>query len=76
MTIAAINSQTANVVLMTKRNRLRACNFGVSDVGRSLQFKHGPQQNRNQKYRPVNRGAGDCVRAAMKNLHRSELSVQ
>src|SRR5580704_1957090 len=72
--IAAVNAQPANMVLMAKGNRLRPHHFGVSDVGRPLQFEQCPQQGRDQKYCPVNRGTGDCVRTAMKNLHR--LSVQ
>jgi hypothetical protein len=72
--IAAVNAQTANMVLMAKGNRLRPHHFGVSDVRRPLQFEQCPQQGREQKYCPVNRGTGDCVRTAMKNLHR--LSVQ
>ena len=72
--IAAVNAQPADMVLMAKGNRLRPHHFGVSDVGRPLQFEQCPQQGRDQKYCPVNRGTGDCVRTAMKNLHR--LSVQ
>lgn len=72
--IAAVNAQTAYMVLMAKGNRLRPHHFGVSDIRRPLQFEQCPQQGRDQKYCPVNRGTGDCVRTAMKNLHR--LSVQ
>ena len=62
------------MVLMAEGHRLRPHHFGVSDVGRALQFEQRPQQDRDQEYRPVNRGAGDCVRTAMKNLH--QRSVQ
>src|ERR1700678_932400 len=74
MAIAAVNSQTADMVLMAKGHRLRPGHFCVSNVGRALQFEHCPKQYRDQEYRPVNRGAGDCVRTAMKNLH--QRSVQ
>jgi len=76
MAIAAIDAQPGDVMLMAERDRLGPRHLGVSYVGRPLQLEHRPQQRRDQEYRPVNRGAGDCVRTAMKNLHRSELSVQ
>src|SRR5271169_1424078 len=76
MAVAAIDAQTRHVMLVAKRNRLRASHFGVGNVGRTLQFEHGPQQRSDQEDGSVNRGAGYCVRAAMKNLHQSELSVQ
>jgi len=72
--VAAINSESGNVVLMAEGDGLWADHLCVSYVGRALQFEHRPQQRRYQEYRPVNRGAGDCVGTAMKNLHR--LSVQ
>ena len=63
-------------MLMAKGYRLRPYHLGVGDVRRPLQFKHRPEQRSHQKYSAINRGAGNCVRTAMKNLHRSELSVQ
>ena len=74
MAIATVNAQATDVVLMAKGHGLWPHHFGVSDVGRALQLEHRPQQCRYQEYRPVNRGAGDCVRTAMKDLH--QRSVQ
>src|SRR5580700_7199938 len=76
MAVAAINSQSGHMMLMAERDRLRPRHFSVSNIGRALQLQHRPEQRRDQENRPVNRGTGDCVRAAMKNLHGSELSVQ
>jgi hypothetical protein len=63
-------------MLMAEWNGLRACYLGVGYVRRALEFDTRPQQNRGQENRPKNRGAGNCISTAMKNLHRSELSVQ
>ena len=63
-------------MLVAERNRLGTRNLSIGDVRGALQLEHSPQQRRNQKHGTIDRGAGNCVRAAMKNLHRSELSVQ
>ena len=76
MAVAAVNPQSSHMMLVTERNRLGARHFGIGNVRRTLQFQYSPQQRGDQEDGPVNRGAGYCVRAAMKNLHQSELSVQ
>jgi len=74
MTVAAVDAQSANMVLVAERHGLRTGDLGVRYIRRPLQFEHCPQQHGHEEYRPVNRGARDCVGTAVKNLHR--LSVQ
>ena len=63
-------------MLVAEWRRLRPDNSGVGHVGRALELNGGPKQYGHNKYRTKDGGAGNCVRTAMKNLHRLGVSVQ
>src|SRR5713226_4922314 len=68
--VAAINSQAGNVVLMAECDRLGLHHTLVGDVRRTLDFSHRPEQCSYNEYGAKDCGPGDCVRTAMKDLHR------
>src|SRR4029077_4528463 len=71
MAVAAVNPKAGHVVLMTEGNRLRPGYSGVSHIGRPLNLGRCPEQRRHDKNGSINRGAGNGVRTAMKDLHRT-----
>ncbi len=68
MAVAAIKSQSGNVVLMAEGYRLLRRDVLVRDGGRTLKFQqsrsHGGQKKDNAKYA----GPRQCVRTTMKDL--------
>src|SRR5947209_17500492 len=75
MTITAINAQSSNMMLMTEWHRLWPPHPGIGHIRRALHLGHCPKHRGDYEYSSKNGGAGDCVRAAMKNLcHRSTFS--
>ena len=75
MAVTAIDPQSSDVMLVAERNRLRPRHFCISHIGRALELNARPKDKGNEKDRPKDRGARNCISTAMKNLHRSELSV-
>jgi len=71
MAIAAVNAQSADMVLVAEKYRLRPRHPGISDVRRTLELDARPQHHSNNEYSAKDRCSCDCVRAAVKNLHRS-----
>jgi hypothetical protein len=56
------------VMLMTERNRLRLADAFVGDVGRALYGVSDPDQRGHDENGAENSGAGQRIRAAMKDL--------
>ena len=76
MAIAAIDAESANVVLMTEGSGLRPGHSGVGHIRGSLDLRRRPEQHGDDEDGAKDRGAGDGVRAAMKNLHRRNRPLQ
>ena len=76
MAIAAIDAESANVVLMTKWSGLRPGHPGVGDIRGALDLRRRPEQHGDDEDGAKDGGAGDGVRAAMKNLHRRNRPLQ
>ena len=75
--IAAIDAQARHVVLVAEGHRLRRAGLRHKSCKANAAISSSrPEQRRHQEYRAINRGPGNCVRTAMKNLHRLTLSVQ
>ncbi len=68
VTIAAIDPQTRDVVLMAKGNGLRLSNTGIGNERGSLDFIKDPAESSNDEDCAKDSGAGQTIRAAMKNL--------
>lgn len=73
MAVAAIDAESGNVVLMAERDRLRFANAGVGHKRGSLNQIGDSAQCGNDKHGAENGGAGQRVRAAMKDLRHSLL---
>src|SRR5438270_6155539 len=71
MATAAINAQSGHVMLMAERHRLRLAHTLVRDIGRALDRIRGPYQCSHDEDGAKDRGAGQRIRAAMKNLRHS-----
>src|SRR5207248_5844600 len=70
VTIAAINAQPRNVVLVAERHRLRPRYSRVGYIGRTLNIGGRPEQCRHHANGAIDGGPRYRVRTAMKNLHR------
>src|SRR4030095_7565524 len=68
MTIAAVNTQSAHMVLVAELDWLLAHNPLFSGVAGPVQCCHEPQQSPKDKHRSQNADARDGVRARMKDL--------
>jgi hypothetical protein len=66
--IATVNAEPSDVMLMTERNRLRLADAFVGDVGRALYGVSDPDQRGHDENGAENSGAGQRIRAAMKDL--------
>src|SRR5579863_538999 len=69
--ITAIDAESGDVMLMAEWDRLRLAHSGVGHVGGSLNDVKNPPQCRNDKHGAKNGGAGQTIRAAMKDLRHS-----
>lgn len=58
MTVAAIKTDGAHMVLMTEGHRLRPRHVRVRDIRRSLELNTRPKKKANEKKRPEDRGLG------------------
>src|ERR1700704_2192261 len=63
--IAAIDTESTNVVLMTEGRRLRPGHPGVGHIRRALDLRRRPEQHGDDEDGAKDGGAGDGVRAAM-----------
>jgi len=68
MTIAAVDAEPGDVMLMAERNGLRLAHARISDIGRALDFVRDPAQSSYDEDCAKYRGARQCIRAAMKDL--------
>src|SRR6516162_3447787 len=73
VTVAAIDSQSRDVVLMAERGGLGTHHLSVGHIRRALKLDAGPEDKGDQEDRAKKGSAGDGIRTAMKDLHRSEL---
>ena len=73
VTVAAVDAESGYVVLMAERNRLRLADARVRDEGRSLDEVADSAQCDHDKHCAENGGAGQRIRAAMKDLRHSSL---
>src|ERR1700731_3055907 len=71
VTVAAVDTQPGHMVLVTEGYRLRLHDAGIGDVGRSLELHQRIAQAGNDEDRAVDRCPGECVGAALKDLHRT-----
>ena len=63
------------MMLMAEWHGLWPRHLGVGDIRGTLKLNTRPEDERNQKHRAIQCGAGDGISAAMKDLHLSELSA-
>jgi len=68
VTVTAIDAKAGDMMLMAERHRLGLANAGVGDVRRALDRVRDPSQCGNDENCAKNSGAGQRVRAAMKDL--------
>src|SRR5215831_18681297 len=68
VTIAAVNTKSADVMLMTELHRLLACYTLLSGVAGPVQRRHEPEQPSQNKHRTQNAHARDGVRTRMEDL--------
>jgi hypothetical protein len=68
VTIAAIYSVVANVMLMTELNRLFAWDIGLSVIGRAVEFEQQPDGYSEEEDRAEDADFGDEIGASMKDL--------
>jgi len=68
MTVAAIDAQAADVVLVAERHRLLAQDAGTRDIIRPAEFRCHPSQAGKDEDRAQDAHLGDDVEAAVKNL--------
>jgi hypothetical protein len=73
VTVAAIDAESGDVVLMAKWNGLGLAESGVGHEGGALHYVNDSAQCRNNKDCAENGGAGQRIRAAMKDLRHSLL---
>ena len=74
--VAAIDAVVADMMLMTKLDRLLALNPLAGVPGRAIQLSRDPQQRNQNKNRTIDGQLCQRVCAVMKNLrHRENLSV-
>ena len=73
VTIAAVNAESSHVMLMTERHRLGLADTGVSYEGGSLNGIEDPSQSSNNENSTEDSGAGQRIRAAMKDLRHFSL---
>jgi hypothetical protein len=68
MAVAAINTESGNVMLMAEGHGLRLAHSGIGKVRRTLDLHRHPAERGHDEDRAKNRGPGQGVGAAMKNL--------
>src|ERR1700733_5214900 len=73
MAVAAVNAEPGDVMLMAEGNGLRPARSGVGNVRRTLHLQRSPTEHGKHEDRAKNRGPGEGVRAAMKNLRHAYL---
>ena len=73
MAVAAINAEPGDMMLVAKGNGLGFADTGVGHKGRALNQIGDSAQCGNDKHCAENGGAGQRVRAAMKDLRHSLL---
>ena len=73
--ITAVNAEASNMVLVAERHRLRLAHPGISDVRRALNLIRHPAERGNYEDRAKNRGPGQCVRTAMKDLRHAYVRI-
>jgi hypothetical protein len=73
--VAAIDAETGDVMLVAEGHRLRFANPGVGDIRRALDFERRPSQGSNHEDRAKDRGPGQRIRAAMKDLRHACVRV-
>ena len=76
MAIAAIDAESANVMLMAEGRGLRPGHSSVGDIRGALDLRRRPEQHGDDEDGAKDRGARDGIRAAMKDLHRRNRPLQ
>jgi len=71
VTVTAINAESGDMMLMTERNRLRLPHTLVGHVWRALYGVPDPNQSGHDENGAEDSGAGQRIRAAMKDLRHS-----
>src|ERR1035438_1535119 len=75
MAITAVDAEPGNMVLVTEWDRLRPAHPGISDIRRALNLIRHPAERGNHEDRAKNRGPGQRVRTAMKNLRHAYVRI-
>src|SRR5882724_197351 len=73
MAIAAINTESGDVMLVAEGHRLWLSDPGVGDVGRALELPQNPAKPADDNRNYYQRSAGNGIAAAWKNLHLSRV---
>src|SRR5258708_7721546 len=68
MAVTAVDAESGDMMLVAERDRLRLAHSGVGDVRRALDLHRDPTERGNHEDRAKNRGPGQSIRTAMKNL--------
>ena len=68
MAIAAIQTQTGNVMLVAERNRLVRRNVLIGDIGRALKFHQRRSNRGKKKHHAKNAGARQSICTAVEDL--------
>src|SRR6266446_835733 len=68
MAVTAVDAKSGDMVLVAERDGLRLAHTGVGDVRRTLDLLRDPTERGNHENRAKNRGPGQSIRTAMKNL--------
>jgi hypothetical protein len=71
VTVAAVDAESGDVVLVAKGDGLRLAYASVRNVGGTLNFHRHPTEGGKDKHRAKDRGPGQGIRTAMKNLRHS-----
>ena len=75
MAVAAVDAESGNVMLVAEGHRLRFAHTGVGDIWRTLNLVPHQNERGNHKDRAKNRGPGQSVRTAMKDLRHAYLQT-
>ena len=72
MTVAAVDAEPGNVMLVAKGHGLRLAHARISNVGRALDLKEDPKDCGDDEDRPIDRGPRHRIRTARKDLHSTD----
>jgi len=75
VTVAAVDAESGDVMLMAEWDRLRLADSGIGHEGGALHDVNDAAQCSDDEYGAENGGAGKCIRAAMEDLRHSLMMI-